>query len=196
MAMAMSIGSIIRFVFGRNLMSAATVIASSTSAAALIIHGAAGWQLSGSRQKNLCRSDVPDWYLTKDGDRSCLALYRRHYSCRNKSASQFVGPGEHIVLRTDAGNAVFVWRNYIDDTIPAQEGIECSLFRNESPRQSSELIRQADQIADHCWPHQRHYTKVGAKDIRSVNPGFCFIAAGWRRCGYTQNGLLILEKMP
>ena len=139
--------------------------------------------------------DGPLWYLTKDGDRSCLALYREHYSCRNFEASQFVGPGEHIVLRTDAGDAVFVWRKYIDDTIPAQEGVECSLFRNESARLSSELIRQADAIADQAWPGQRHYTKVSPSNIRSVNPGFCFIAAGWRRCGFTKGGLLILDRI-
>lgn len=137
----------------------------------------------------------PVWYLTKDGDRTCLALYRKHYSCTNQTASQFVGPGEHIVLRTDAGDAVFVWRNYIDDTIPTQEGIECSLFRNEGPVLSSELVRQADKIADHCWPGQRHYTKVSPPDVRSVNPGFCFLAAGWSRSGFTQNGKLILERL-
>jgi hypothetical protein len=136
----------------------------------------------------------PLWYLTKDGDRSCLAMYRRHYSCTNFDASQFVGPGEHIVLRTDAADAVFVWRNYIDDTIPAQDGIECSLFRNEGPHLSSELVRQADAIADCAWPDQRHYTKVSPADVRSRNPGFCFIAAGWRKCGFTKGGLLILER--
>lgn len=136
------------------------------------------------------------WWLTKDGDKTCLALYRKHYSCTNQEAGQFVGPGEHIVLRTDAGDAVFVWRNYIDDTIPTQEGIECSLFRNEGPHLSSELVRQADKVADHAWPSQRHYTKVRAANVRSVNPGFCFIAAGWKRSGKTANGLLILEKLP
>jgi hypothetical protein len=47
---------------------------------------------------------------------------------------QFVGPGENIVLRTAAADAMFVWRNYIDDTIPKQDGIECAVFRNEGPR--------------------------------------------------------------
>lgn len=139
--------------------------------------------------------DGPLWYLTKDGDVTCLRLYRKHYSCTNQHASQFVGPGEHIVLRTDAGDAVFVWRNYIDDTIPKQEGVECSLFRNESSHLSSELVRQADAVADVAWPGSRHYTKVNPEAVESSNPGFCFIAAGWRRCGRTQNGLLILERI-
>lgn len=144
---------------------------------------------------------MPDWYLTKDGDKTCLALYE-HYSCAvyadGRKRSQFVGPGEHIVLRTDAGDAMFVWRNYIDDTIPPQEGIECAVFRNEAPQkyQSSKLVRQADEIADFAWSGERHYTKVNPEAVRSGNPGFCFLAAGWRRCGMTQNGLLILERPP
>ena len=141
----------------------------------------------------------PLWYLTKDGDRSCLELFRRHYSCRNSLANRralFVGPGEQVVLRTDEGNAVFVWRRsqYRADQ---QTGVECSLFRNESQHLSSELVRQADAIADHCWPSERHYTFVSPADVRSSNPGFCFIAAGWRRTGeVTSRGLIIIERLP
>lgn len=144
----------------------------------------------------------PLWYVSKDGDRTCLELYERHYSCHEykdgRKRSQFVGPGEHLVLRTADGDAMFVWRNYIDDTIPPQEGIECAVFRNEAPRRytSSELVRQADAIADFCWPRQRHYTKVDPKAVRSKNPGYCFLVAGWRRCGMTKNGKLILERVP
>ena len=142
----------------------------------------------------------PHWWLTKDGDKDCLALYERHYSCNHyadgRKRSQFVGPGAHIVLRTIAADALFVWRDYIDDTIPKQEGIECAVFRNEGPILSSELVRQGDAVADHVWPGQRHYTKVNASAVRSTNAGFCFIAAGWRRCGKTKGGLLILERLP
>jgi hypothetical protein len=72
---------------------------------------------------------VVDWYLTKDGDKSCLALYQRHYSAKKaygdgRERFQFVGPGQSIVLRTARADALFVWRNYIDDTIPKQEGVE------------------------------------------------------------------------
>jgi hypothetical protein len=144
---------------------------------------------------------VPLWYLTKDGDRSCLALYERHYSCYEyadgRARTQFVGPGETIVLRTGDCDAMFVWRKYIDDTVPKQEGVECAVFRNEAPKryQSSELIRQADAIADRVWPGERHYTKVDPQAVGSRNPGFCFVAAGWRRCGMTKGGLLLLEHL-
>lgn len=138
----------------------------------------------------------PVWWLTKDGDRDCLALYNRHYSRQRYADGRvptlFIGPGEKVVLRTADGLACFAWRKFKDDS--GQTGINCAVFRNETTHRSSELIRQADAIADCLWPHSRHYTYVNAKKVRSTNPGFCFIAAGWRRCGVTKSGLLILER--
>lgn len=144
---------------------------------------------------------MTDWWLTKDGDKACLELYQRHYSAEKaykdgRKRSQFVGPGYNIVLRTLRADALFVWRDYIDDTMPKQEGVECAVFRNEGPFLSSELIRQADAIADHCWPGQRHYTKVSKEAVRSSNPGYCFLQAGWKRCGMTKGGLHLLERLP
>jgi len=47
-------------------------------------------------------SSGPLWWLTKDGDRSMLALYERHYSAYQyrdgRERRLFVGPGEKIVL--------------------------------------------------------------------------------------------------
>ncbi len=141
---------------------------------------------------------MADWWLTKDGDRACLELYERHYSAYayrdGRKRSQFVGPGEHIVLRTYSGDAMFVWRRFIDDS--GQRGINCAVFRNEGQIKSSDLIRQACAIADFAWPCARHYTYVDARKVKSANPGFCFLAAGWRRCGMTKSGLLILEHKP
>ena len=142
-------------------------------------------------------SSVPAlWYLTKDGDVSLLALYERHYSCHHykdgRKRKLFAGPGQKICLRDEGATAGFVWRKFIDDS--GQTGINCAFFRNEGEVQSSELVRQADAIADHCWAGERHYTFVRAEAVRSANPGYCFIRAGWRRCGHTKSGLLILER--
>ena len=140
----------------------------------------------------------PVWYVTKDGDTACLKLYERHYSSHaykdGRERKLCVGPGEKIILRTWEGDAMFAWRNFIDDS--GQEGINCAIFRNESNHLSSDIIRQADSIADHVWPGERHYTFVDAKRVRSSNPGACFKHAGWRRCGRTKSGLVILERMP
>lgn len=139
---------------------------------------------------------MPDWYLTKDGDPACLELYERHYSAyRYKDGRKrvlFCGPGEKIVLRTFDATALFVWRRFIDAS--GQQGINCAVFRNESKTLASELVRQADAIADFAWPGARHYTFVNAARVQSANPGFCFLQAGWRRCGFTKGGLLILER--
>lgn len=144
-------------------------------------------------------SREPLWFLTKDGDRSVLALYERHYSSYEykdgRTRSQFVGPGEHIVLRTDAGDAGFVWRRFIDDS--GQVGINCAFFRNESPHLSSDLLRQACAIADFCWPGARFYTFVDPKAVRSKLHGYCFMAARWKRRKYrTGKGKRVLDLTP
>ena len=76
-----------------------------------------------------------DWYLTKDGDQSCLALYERHYSAHQykdgRTRRIFCGPGEKIVLRTRAADACPVWRRFIDAS--GQEGISCGLFPQRRP---------------------------------------------------------------
>ncbi len=146
----------------------------------------------------------PHWWLTKDGDLDCLDRYLRHYSAYHyadqRERKLFVGPGEKVVLRTERGDAFFVWRKFVDDCIDQrtgqrQHGINCAAFRNESGIRSSSLVEQADRIADALWPGGRHYTYVNGAKVRSVNPGFCFLAAGWRRAGMTKGGLHVLERV-
>lgn len=142
------------------------------------------------------------WCVSLDGDKTLLEMYERHYSAYryrdNRERKLFVGPGEKLVLRTQRGFAMFVWRKFIDDCIDArtgdrQQGVNCAVFRNESNYLSSELIRQADSVAHQFWPGERHYTYVSSSGVRSRNPGFCFERAGWKKCGKTKSGLLILE---
>lgn len=141
----------------------------------------------------------PLWWMTRDGDRDCLRMYERHYSCYRyadgRKRKLFVGPGEKIVLRTFGGDAFFVWRKFIDDS--GEQGVCCSAFRNESQHKSSELIRQADAIADFCWPSERHYSHIDPEKVRSRNPGYCFLVAGWSKCKHrTKSGLIVIEKLP
>lgn len=138
-------------------------------------------------------------------------MYERHYSAHQyadgRERKLFCGPGEKIVLRTDKGDALFVWRKFKDGHIDErtgerEQGVNCAVFRNESAILSSELISQADAIADFVWPSSRHYTYVGPQSVRSKLPGSCFLAAGWRyvRCRGRRsrtkvNRLLILERV-
>jgi len=156
-----------------------------------------------------CYRAVPHWWLTKDGDAKCLELYERHYSAYQyadgRERKLFCGPGFKLVLRTDTGNAFFVWRKFIDACIDErtgqrQSGINCAAFRNEGTVLSSRLIREADAIADFIWPGERHYTYINEKRVKSKLPGECFRRALWRyvRVGKrrlrTKSGLLIMEK--
>ena len=148
------------------------------------------------KRKEEIRNIEPIWWITRDADSAGRRLHGRHYSkrhCRDgRKPKKFIGPGEIIVLRTWEGNALFAWRKFVDDS--GQQGINCSIFRNESAHLSSHLIRQADAIADFCWPCERHYTYVNPGELRSTNPGWCFQCAGWRKCGVTKGGLIILER--
>ena len=136
------------------------------------------------------------WIVGQDGEPELRALYERHYSCYKykdgRIVKLFCGPGEKIVLTLPKRDALFVWRNFIDDS--GQTGINCAVFRNESKHLSSDLVREADSIADFCWPGERHYTYVRASAVKSKNPGWCFICAGWTHCGRTKAGLFILER--
>lgn len=136
------------------------------------------------------------WLPAADGDARCMALYRRHYSYRRYADGRkprlFVGPGEKMVLLTVGCDAIFVWRKFIDDS--GQRGVNCAVFRNESEYLSSTLILEAEQHAWRRWPGARLYTYVDQRKIRSSNPGYCYLQAGWRKCGMTKSGLIILEK--
>jgi len=145
------------------------------------------------------------WIPIRDGDPQATALYRRHYSCHAYRDGRrdnphypnrhlIVGPGERIMLVTVDYSALFVWRKFQDAS--GQQGVNNAVFRNESPIRSSTLILDAESFAWSRWPGERLYTYVNPRAIRSSNPGYCFLAAGWRRCGITRNGLHILEKFP
>lgn len=134
------------------------------------------------------------WRESKDGDPVGFELYRRHYSAKKNprpKIKQFVGPGEKLVLISRGDDALFAWRKFIDDS--GQQGVNCAVFRNESSRWNSEMIREAMEFAWARWPGARLYTYVDPQAIRSTNPGYCFLQAGWRRCGKAKAGQVILE---
>jgi hypothetical protein len=142
------------------------------------------------------------WVPILDGDGDACEMFERHYSAakslrlrRERGTRLIAGPGYKLVLSTPCRRALFVWRKF--QSADDQTGINCAIFRNEGAGLSSDLIREADQLADRRWPGERHYTYVNPRAVRSANPGYCFIMAGWRRCGITKaRKLLILERRP
>ncbi len=138
-----------------------------------------------------------NWYQAKDGNEHARALFHRHYSYRpykdGREPKLFCGPGEKMVLLTKDADALFVWRKF--KCADGNEGINCAVFRNESKHLASSLILEAEEAAWTRWKPQRLFTYVKARAIKSSNPGYCFIKAGWSRCGVTKwNKLTILEK--
>lgn len=151
----------------------------------------------------------PLWFAVRDGDPLAFALYRRHYSYRAYADGRreradypnrylIAGPGEKLVLMTADGDALFVWRRYRSNWARQHIGgderiVECAVFRNEGKILSSLLIREAMNIAGVRWPGQNLYTFVNPKRVRSVNPGYCFLCAGWQRLTVTAKGLIVFE---
>jgi hypothetical protein len=139
------------------------------------------------------------WVPILDGDPTAAAIYHEHYSSERSRQRRIVrgtllimGPGQKLMLATPCRRALFGWRVFIDDT--GQRGVNCAIFSNRGAGLSSDLIREADRIADQRWPGKRHYTYVDPRRV-SANPGYCFKQAGWRFCGITKSrGLHILER--
>ena len=122
-------------------------------------------------------------------------LADRHYSRRTVGARQFCNSGRKLVLRNAEGTVLFVWMFYRPEyRMDDQQGYNCTIFRNESGRKSSEIILEAEQFAVARWGAGRAYTYVDASKIRSVNPGCCFKKAGWKLAGMSKSGKHIFEK--
>ena len=135
------------------------------------------------------------WWPIRDGDPRALALYLKHYSAlhyRRRRNRKIAGPGEYMMLMTVDCKALWVWRKFIDKS--GQKGVNCAVFRNEGDMLSSELIKEAVDLAWRRWPGERLYTYINARKVKSANPGYCYLMAGWERAGRTQGGLLIMEK--
>lgn len=141
------------------------------------------------------------WLAVKRTDPRAFALYRRHYSFkknarwRRKGNTNVTGSGQTMVLLHQGCSALFVWLRNTVERLDKQEGVNCAVFRNESSDRSSDLIREADQLAWHRWPGLRHFTYVDPTEVSTELPGYCFRRAGWRHRGQSAEGKLIFERL-
>jgi hypothetical protein len=136
------------------------------------------------------------WCISHKYDRAGAALADAHYSRRTIGAPQFMPPGQTLVLITPDRSAVFGWwRPHPRSGITAMNGLDgwtCSIFRNTGPMLSSDLVLAAElelqraeqrgDLAAPCGPDGL-LTYIWARKIRSTNPGFCFLIAGWTKLG-------------
>lgn len=136
------------------------------------------------------------WIQVSDHNAALRRLVDRHYSRKTPGASKYIGPGEYMALITSEGKAGFIWRKTkFELRMDGQDGIECTLFRNEAPDLylSSNLILEAERLAILKWPGaKRFFTYVNPAKIRSTYPGFTFIMAGYKRVGKNKSGKLII----
>jgi hypothetical protein len=118
--------------------------------------------------------------VTSHYDDEMRQLADRHYSRRTPGARQFCYSGRKLVLRDPLGAVLFVWM-YPDSGLrmDGRVGYNCAIFRNESPRRSSEIILEAERFAVEKWGSGPAYTFVDSREIRSTQPGYCFLMAGW-----------------
>jgi hypothetical protein len=140
-----------------------------------------------------------------------------HYSRRSPGSKTFTGVGQEVVLVTDCGRAVWACVRQKTPMIRgsgASRGREGStdrgaryvwrnmLFRNLGAGLSSELIQEATITTYVAWlarygelPAERLRTEVDVRRVRSTNPGFCYLKAGWEK-GETKRGKLFLYAPP
>lgn len=133
---------------------------------------------------------------------SAVRIADRHYSRQKPGTPQFVAPGQCVVLLAESVDAVWVtlWQRpeYVDHAWPG--AWVNALFRNESPVLSSRLIREAVAVTRWYWPAVPDLgliTFVDPGAIRSTNPGYCYLQAGFRRLRErTKSGQRVLQLLP
>lgn len=151
------------------------------------------------------------WKLSSSSDPEALAVVDGtgphagagpHYSRRTPGSKTFTGVGQEIVLVTEAGDAVWAvvrqrtphaahsgsTRRGQERKDPARYLWRNMIFRNLGPTLSSDLIRDALEQTYVRWeerygelPAERLRTEVDTRRVRSSNPGYCYLMAGWIR---------------
>jgi hypothetical protein len=83
----------------------------------------------------------------------------------------------------------YIWRNMV--------------FRNLSGLLSSELIRSATKATYIAWAHrygelpsERLRTEIGIKQVKSRNPGYCYLCAGYTKDRVVRGKLYLWAPLP
>lgn len=146
------------------------------------------------------------WHLANRFDPAGALLADRHYTRQTIGSPQFMPSGKTVVLVTETGDAVWgtSWQISADGTVMAVHAWPnawvCSIFRNEGPYLSSELIREAMAATRAEWgdpPSDGMVTFVDASKVKHKrDPGRCFLKAGFKNVGTTGSGKVALRIEP
>lgn len=137
------------------------------------------------------------WTLSWRADPKAREIADRHYSRQSHGHAQFVPPGRCLVLKTRSSLWVTSWPQYVSHAWPG--AWVCTLFRNEGPFLSSDLITKAVAATRWRWdtPAEGMVTFVDPSKVRRKrDPGRCFLRAGFQPAGHTQGGLVALHLAP
>lgn len=136
------------------------------------------------------------WRLSHRYHRPLVELANRHYPRQKRGTPQCIAPGTYLALISDDRTAGWVTR-WPEFSQHAWAGAwENSLFRKEGPGRASDMIRHAVAHTRDKWPEipgLGMITFVNPGEVRSTNPGYCYIKAGFRRVGRTRKGLLVFQ---
>jgi hypothetical protein len=148
------------------------------------------------------------WYISDQYDPRVAQLADRHYSRMRPGTRQIAPPGRMLVLVDQDAYASEVSAVWVSSwpyaamlrRTWATESWMDTLFRNESPVLSSELILEAIAATRWYWgmpPRDGIVTIIDQRKVKSVNPGYCYKMAGFQHSGYTQRDRLhILQLLP
>jgi hypothetical protein len=127
--------------------------------------------------------DVGTWQIRHHCDPAANALADRHYSRRRPRSGQIGPPGRKLVLVSPDEQAVWVthWP-YAHLALDGLDAWRCTIFRNEGPDLSSQLIVAAMALTASRWadrPADGWITWVDTTKIPGPHHGYCFKRAGW-----------------
>jgi len=135
-----------------------------------------------------------------------VALADRHYTRQRPGTKQFCRPGVNFtLLLSDESAGWVVWRPIPQlGRMDVREAWECTFFRNEGARLSSELVSEATELTYRAWgwpPRDGLITAVGIEETkrrrsRRSPPGTCFLAAGWSLLTHDQERVWLIAPRP
>lgn len=138
------------------------------------------------------------WMETHKGHARLVELADRHYTRQKPGTNQFCRPGKNLCFLLSDGTAGWAtWRPIPEvGRMDNLEAWECTLFRNEGQRLSSELIVEATALTYREWgwpPRDGLITGVGIEETASGRSpyhqvGWCYLKAGWTATGRAWNG--------
>lgn len=153
-----------------------------------------GWEISSSGD--------PDALAVVDGT-GRFARYGPHYSRRTPGSKTFTGVGQEVVLLHSSGAAVwavvrqrtpsargsgasrgrsgdtdpmprYVWRNMLFRRLPECAELASDLIWSATERTYLEWVRKYGEL-----PPERLRTEIDTRRVKSCNPGFCYLKAGY-----------------